>query len=374
VSGDTVGSRCFVMAGGGTGGHLAPGLALADELRRRLPGARVVFVGTGRPLEEHLVPRAGFELLVLPAPRRPRSAAQALRFPFSLWRSFRRAAAVLRDLKPDVVVGLGGYGSFPTVVAARRLHVPVVLLEQNSIPGRANRWLSRLAREVYVQFESARHLLHFKDRVHVLGNPLRRGIAEGSRQAACEKFSLDSRLKTLLILGGSQGASPINRAVCDALPVLAASGLLQVVHQTGLRDFWWVASRYRELGVKSHVSAFIEEIPDALALADLIVARSGATTLAEIAAVGRPSVLVPYPHAADNHQYLNARTFEAAGAALLRADSQLDGPALASLVMDLMADDPRRDAMAHASRALARPHATSDVCDRILALLEEARP
>ena len=371
MCGDAVKSRCVVLAGGGTGGHLAPGLAIADELRRRLRGARVVFAGTGRPLEEHLVPPAGFELLALPVAKLPRSPGQVLLFPLRLWHSLRSAGAVLRDLKPDIVVGLGGYGSFPAVVVARRFGVPVVLLEQNSLPGKANRWLSRLAAEVYVQFESARGPLHYKDRVHVLGNPLRRGITEGTLQGACEKFSLDPRLKTLLILGGSLGATRINHAAADALPVLAASGVLQVIHQTGSHDFGWVSQAYKEVSIKSHVAAFINDMPDALAAADLIVGRSGATTLAEIAAVGRPSVLVPYPHAADNHQYLNAKTFEAAGAAVLYDDSNFDGPLLASVVSDLLADDSRRAAMARASLTLAKPNATRDVCDRILALLGE---
>jgi UDP-N-acetylglucosamine--N-acetylmuramyl-(pentapeptide) pyrophosphoryl-undecaprenol N-acetylglucosamine transferase len=172
-------------------------------------------------------------------------------------------------------------------------------------------------------------------------------------------------------LGGSLGATRINHAAADALPVLAASGVLQVIHQTGSHDFWWVSQAYKEVSIKSHVAAFINDMPDALAAADLIVGRSGATTLAEIAAVGRPSVLVPYPHAADNHQYLNAKTFEAAGAAVLYDDSNFDGPLLASVVSDLLADDSRRAAMARASLTLAKPNATRDVCDRILALLGE---
>jgi UDP-N-acetylglucosamine--N-acetylmuramyl-(pentapeptide) pyrophosphoryl-undecaprenol N-acetylglucosamine transferase len=360
-----------VLAGGGTGGHLAPGLAVADELRRRLPHVRIVFIGTGRPLEEHLIPHAGYELLAMPASRMPHSPIEAVLFPLRLWQSVRSARSVLRELKPAVVIGLGGYGSFPPVLAARRLSIPSVLLEQNSIPGKANRWLSRWAREVYVQFESSCGHFRFPERVHVLGNPLRRGITEGSRQGACEKFSLDSRLKTLLILGGSQGARRINQAVCDALKDFAASGILQVIHQTGSLDFWWVSGRYKEIRIRSHVTAFIDEMADALAGADLIVGRSGATTLAEIAAVGRPSVLVPYPHAADNHQYLNARTFEDAGAAVIFDDSRLDAAALSSIVMQLMGDDRRRAAMAEASRTLARPDATRDVCDRILKLLGE---
>jgi len=357
-----------VLAGGGTGGHLAPGLAVADELRRHLAGARIVFIGTGRPLEEHLIPHAGYELLAMPAWRMPNSPVEAVLFPFRLWQSVRSAREVLRELKPAIVIGLGGYGSFPAVLAARRFAIPSVLLEQNAIPGKANRWLSRLAREVYVQFESSREHFRYPDRVHVLGNPLRRGITEGSRDGACEKFSLDRRRKTLLVLGGSQGARRINQAVCDALEPLAAH-TLQVVHQTGSLDFWWVSARYKEVGIRSHVTAFIEEMPDALAGADLIVGRAGATTLAEVAAVGRPSVLVPYPHAADNHQYLNARTFEDAGAALLFSDSQMDGPALSSIVLELMGDDRRRAAMGDAARTLAKPDATRDVSNRILELL-----
>lgn len=362
-------SVCIVMAGGGTGGHLAPGIAVADELHRRLPRARIVFFGTGRPVEERLIAPTGFELRVMGAVRMPRSLLKLPLFPLRLWQSIRRAAAALRRLRPAVVVGLGGYGAVPAVRAARRLGVPSVLLEQNSIPGRANRWLSTVAREVYVQFECSRSRFRRVDRVFVLGNPLRPGITEGSRERAIRSFSLDAARKTLLVLGGSQGAGSINRAVCAALETLESLGTLQVIHQTGTPDEKWVRVRHEQFRIPSYVSAFIDEMPDVLAAADLIVSRAGATTLAEIAAVGRASVLVPYPYAADDHQRLNAKTFEEAGAAVVIGDDELDGRRLGEAVSGLIADDTRRAQMAAAALTLARPDATRDVCDRILKLL-----
>ncbi len=358
---------CVVLAGGGTGGHLAPGLAVADELKGRLENVRIVFFGTGRPIEKRMIPPAGYELRVMDAVRMPRAVLDVPLFPLRLWRSIRRAKEALRELKPVLVVGLGGYGAAPAVRAAHSLRIPSVLLEQNSIPGRANRWLSRVAKEVYVQFECSRRYFRHRDRVQVLGNPLRRDINQGSREGALAEFSLDAGLKTLLVLGGSQGASRINHAVCDALEHFAAS--LQIVHQTGSADLEWVSARHAEAGVRSHVAAFMDNMADAYAAAELIVSRAGATTLAEIAAVGRASILVPYPHAADNHQYLNAKVFEETGAAILVPDAELDGTTLARHVSELMQDDGRREKMAKAALTLAKPDATHDICDRILALL-----
>ena len=364
-----------MLAGGGTGGHLAPGIAVADELRRRRDDLHVLFLGTGRPVEARMVGRAGHDLRVTDAVRMPRSVLEVPLFPFRLWRSIRRAKTALRELDPVIVVGLGGYGAVPAVRAAHALGIPSVLLEQNSVPGRANRWLSRVAAEVYVQFECSRRYFRFPGRVHVLGNPLRRGIAEGSRERGLETFSLDPDRKTLLVLGGSQGARRINHAVCDALEALGGAGAatLQIVHQTGPTDLEWVSARHATSDVGRHVAAFIDAMPDAYAAADLIVGRAGATTLAEIAAVGRPSVLVPYPHAADNHQVLNAKVFEDAGAAVIVPDDRLDGPTFARVVTELMTDDDRRRRMAEAARTLAKPNATRDVCDRILSLLQGGR-
>ena len=362
---------CIVLAGGGTGGHLSPGLALAGELGRRIDHAEIVFIGTGRPVEERMIPPAGFKLHVMPSVKLPRSLVQLPLFPFRLYRAIRRARAFLRELNPAVVIGLGGYASFPAVHAAGRLGIPTVILEQNSVPGRANRRLSRAADEVYVQFERSREYFRRPERVHVLGNPLREGITRGNREDALRQFSLDPERKTLVVLGGSQGATRINDAVCDALDELAGPGTLQIIHQAGARDAETVRERHAASQVKSHVAAFIDDMAGVLAAADLIISRAGATTLAEIAAVGRAAILVPYPLAADDHQLLNAKTFEDAGAAVVVRDAELNAATVTTLVTGLMGDDERRGAMADAALSLARPDATRDVCDRIMKLLKK---
>ena len=360
-----------VFAGGGTGGHLSPGLAVARELTGRLNDAEIIFIGTGRPIEKRMIPSAGFELRVTPAVKLPRKLLQVPLFPFRLWAAVRRARTLIAGLHPAIVIGLGGYGSFPSVYAAHKLGIATVLLEQNSVPGRANRRLSRIAREVYVQFECSRQYLRHPDRVHVLGNPLRDGITGKNREEALRGFSLATNLKTLAVLGGSQGARQINRAVCDALPMLAKSGDVQIIHQTGSADLEWVRDRHDASDIRSCVAAFIDDMPGVLAAADLILGRAGATTLAEIAAVGLPSVLVPYPAASDDHQTLNARAFVDAGAAVLVRDAELNGITVTTFVTELMGDGARRSAMADAALTLARPDATRDVCDRIVKLMEQ---
>jgi UDP-N-acetylglucosamine--N-acetylmuramyl-(pentapeptide) pyrophosphoryl-undecaprenol N-acetylglucosamine transferase len=369
VSGDARQTGCVVMAGGGGGGHLCPGLAVAEELRRRIDGLRVVFFGTGRPIEQRLIPMHGFELRIVPAAKAPGSIREVPTFPLRYWRSVRLAKKGLRELRPLLVAGLGGYGSVPAVRAAHRLGVPSVLLEQNSLPGKANRWLSKIAREVYTQWPESRGCFAHPGRVFVLGNPLRPGITAGDRDEALKRFGLDPGRRTLLVLGGSQGARTINRAVCDALDALASIRGLQVLHQTGTDDLDAVNDAYASAKLPHHVAAFIDDMAGAYAAATLIVGRAGATSLAEIAAVGRASVLVPYPHAANNHQHLNARSFEEAGAAVLLRDADLDGPRLATIVRELWDDEARLNAMAGAARGRAKPDATRDVCDRIMNII-----
>lgn len=366
-------SVSIVIAGGGTGGHLVPGLAVAEETRRRLPESRVVFMGTGRPVEQHMIPKAGFELRTVDAPRMPGRFYQWPFFPFKLWRSIGRAKAALREIKPGVVIGLGGYGSVPVVLAAKKLGIPIVLMEQNSIPGRANRFLSRYAREVYAQFESSRAYFRDPRSAYVLGNPLRAGIASGSRERAVKLFALDPGRRTLLVLGGSQGARTINESVCGALAELGRMTSFQVIHQTGAADYENALARHRESGARGFVSAFIDEMPEALAAADLVLTRSGATTLAELAVAGKPSILVPYPFAAEDHQRVNAQAFVDAGASVMVRNSNLTSFEVARLVKELLFDDKPLVRMADAARTLARPDAARDVCNHIFVILERAQ-
>jgi UDP-N-acetylglucosamine--N-acetylmuramyl-(pentapeptide) pyrophosphoryl-undecaprenol N-acetylglucosamine transferase len=243
-------------------------------------------------------------------------------------------------------------------------------MEQNTVPGVANRWLSGVAREVYAQFEASRTHFREPERVQVLGNPLRHGITDGSREAALERLAFDASRRTLLVLGGSQGAKHLNEVVCDALGGLAKIDGLQIIHQAGARDEAWVRERHEAAGAPSVVEGFIEDMPDVLAVADLILGRSGATTLAEIAAVGRASILVPFPHATGDHQTLNARVYEKAGAATIVPDAGLDAAIVVKLVGELLKDDAKRNAMAEAALGLAKPNATRDICDRIMNIIK----
>ncbi len=363
---------CIVFAGGGTGGHLVPGLAVAEELRRRLPDARIVFIGTKRPVEEHMVPRAGFELRTVDAPRTPGHLWQWPGYPFRMWASVARAKAALRELAPGVVVALGGYSAAPVAWAAKKLGVPLALMEQNSVPGKANRLMSRWAREIYSQFESSRAHFAKPDRVLMLGNPLRESITKGSRERAYKLFGLEPGRPTLLILGGSQGARTVNESVSLAAADLESGPAMQIIHQTGSADFERVKERYKASKLASHVVAFLDEVPDALAAADLVISRAGATTLAELAACGKPSVLVPYPFAAEDHQRLNGEAFVAAGASVMIRNGEFTRAEAGRLVRELLFDEKRLRSMGDAAKTLAKLDATRDVCHHLLVILERA--
>lgn len=356
-------TKRIVIAGGGTGGHLFPALAVAGELRRRHPEAAIEFVGGRRGLETRLVPAAGYPLRVLSlsglkgAPLVGRAAAAVA----AGWATIRCCAWMARS-RPDLVIGVGGYASGPAVLAARILGVRTMVMEQNHFPGATNRWLAPRVNAVCVPSEAARARLG--GRGIVTGNPIRPEFAGVGDPPGKAELSL-------LVFGGSRGARSINRAAVEALPGLARMvPPPRIVHQTGSEEAAPVASAYGAYPGRHEVRAFLDDMPDRLAVADLAVCRAGATTLAELAAAGRPAVLVPYPFAADDHQRLNAAAVEQAGAAVVILDRELSGPRLASVVAELAADPARRQRMGRAARALARPDAASliaDVVDRLLA-------
>jgi UDP-N-acetylglucosamine--N-acetylmuramyl-(pentapeptide) pyrophosphoryl-undecaprenol N-acetylglucosamine transferase len=351
-----------VFAGGGTGGHLYPALAVADELAARRPGAHVEFVGARRGIEARLVPAAGYPLRLLRvsgmqgagALARVRAAAGAA------WAVVLCTAWMVRR-RPDLVVGVGGYASGPAVLAARVLGVRSMILEQNHWPGATNRWLAPHVDAVCVPSDEARRAL--RGHVLVTGNPVRRELLSIGPSPAGERLSL-------LAFGGSRGAASINRAMAAALPSLARlTPAPRVVHQTGSQDEAAMRAAYAGYPGPHEVAAYFDDMPARLAACDLAVCRAGATTLAELAAAGRPAILVPYPHAAEDHQRKNAETVERAGAAITIGDAALDGPGLAAAVADLARDPARREAMGRAARSLARPDATraiADVAERLL--------
>jgi UDP-N-acetylglucosamine--N-acetylmuramyl-(pentapeptide) pyrophosphoryl-undecaprenol N-acetylglucosamine transferase len=371
-----------LIAGGGTGGHLYPGIALAEEITAT-PGSEVLFVGTARGLESKLVPQAGFPLELMEVSGLKRTGAAGLLRGLSLLpRAFARSREVLRRFKPDLVVGVGGYASGPLVFVAALTGYPTVIQEQNSRPGFTNRVLGRLARRVFVAFSDARRSFG-KRKLRMFGNPVRRrfldsvqagagaGAAAGPREPSISGALAEP---SLLVLGGSQGSHAVNELVSSTVQVLKARGILpRVVHQVGAGEIDRMVLYYEALGLSERVEAraFIEDMPAALAAATLVVARAGALTLAELAIMGRPAVLIPLPTATDDHQTLNALEFQRAGAAVVVPQYGTTPSQLADVVQKLLDDPPRLAKMAEAMRGLAKPNATREIVEELRALVDK---
>ncbi len=352
----------FIIAGGGTGGHVFPALAVARELRERVPGCEVVMVGTARGLESKIVPDQGLRLLTIPVTGlKGKSLGAAARGILMLPAALVAAFRILVRERPRVVLGVGGYASGPLVAAAVLRRVPTLIHEQNMIPGATNRWLAPFVREVAVTF--AESVERLRGRGVVTGNPVRREFA------AVPPRPKGRPTRHLLVFGGSQGAAALNCALIEALAGLGPlRARLRVRHQTGASGVEAVRSAYERAGIAAEVTPFIHEMARAMEEADLIVARAGATTVAELTAAGRGSVLVPLPTAVHDHQTHNARALEKAGAAVVIRQSELTGPVLASRLVELLESDERLDAMALAARGLGRPEAAARIAEMAAAM------
>jgi UDP-N-acetylglucosamine--N-acetylmuramyl-(pentapeptide) pyrophosphoryl-undecaprenol N-acetylglucosamine transferase len=359
----------MLIAGGGTGGHLFPGLALAEEVKTRHPRNDVLFVGTPRGLESKIVPKNGFPLeLIDVEPLKRQGVSGTLRglgrLPRAVWQSRR----ILRRFDPDVVVGVGGYASGPVVMTAWMLRIPTAVQEQNALPGFTNRTLGRFARACFIAFEEARAGFPPK-RTHLLGNPIRRAFLDNylhARDPSAERLSI-------LVTGGSQGAHVLNLRVAEALEILAPAlgKRVSVVHQTGEKDLPEIARRYQALeesGVQIEATAFIDEMAKAYAQADLLVCRAGATTIAELTVCKKPAILVPFPYAADDHQTVNAQSMVRNGAAVLIAERDLTGQKLADELRALEGDRERLRRMARQSGLLGRPEAAREIAEVCVSL------
>lgn len=356
----------LLIAGGGTGGHLYPGIAVAEEVRHR--GGEVLFVGTARGLEAKVVPAAGFPLETLDVSGLKRMGVLAkMRGLARLPVAFGRSLGIVRRFRPDVVLGVGGYASGPMVLTAALARVPTAIQEQNSVPGFTNRTLGRFVRAVFTAFEDAAG--HFPARkVERIGNPVRRSFVE----AAAASSTSAGPSQRLLVVGGSQGARAVNDLVLSAVERLAKQdAFAAITHQTGAADLDRCAERYRALGLADRVSVqpFIDDMVAAYRSAALVVGRAGALTLAELAVMGRPAILIPLPTAADDHQTKNAEAFARAGAAVIVSQNQATGETLASTILGLLVDVRQRTAMANAMAGLARPNAAAAIVERLSALV-----
>jgi UDP-N-acetylglucosamine--N-acetylmuramyl-(pentapeptide) pyrophosphoryl-undecaprenol N-acetylglucosamine transferase len=347
--------RTFLIAAGGTGGHLYPGIAVADELVRRDGSTRVVFAGTARGLETRLVPRTRYALELLPIlPLNQVGVARLLRGLFALPWGLLRAAALVRRERPLATLGVGGYAGGPVALAAALLGVRTVILEPNARPGFTNRVLRPFVRHAACAWDEARD--YYGAKGVLTGNPVRGGFAASPHRERRAR-------PRLLVFGGSQGSRMLNEALVAALPRLPPASQLEIVHQTGEPMREAVAAAYRAAGRPAEVLAFLDDMEARLLAADLVVCRSGATTCAELQVAGRAAILVPFARSADDHQRVNARAMAAAGAARMLEEHELAGPALAAAVAELIAAPERLLAMEAAARRMGRSDAAARVAD-----------
>jgi len=365
----------IMVAGGGTGGHLFPGLAVVDELRRRLPEIEVRFVGTARGIESRILPRRGESLELLEVtPLKGQGLGARFKSFARIPTAMKKASALMDDFEPDLVLGVGGYASGPVLLSASLSGRPTALLEQNAQVGMTNRILARFVDRAYISFEQTEEVFG-RRKSRLTGNPVRQEFVEHARLALADPEGFESRARTILVLGGSQGARKLNEDVPRALAKAGiAARRLEVVHQTGesMRD--QVEAAYQELGIQARVVTFIDEIARAYSNAALVIARAGATTLAELCAIGRPSILVPFPFAADDHQTKNARALEEQHASICLREADLEVDALGATIADLLDDPVRRQAMAQAARDHGRPDAAAAIVDDMMAWVGGADP
>ncbi len=361
----------LLMAGGGTGGHIQPALAIAEAFAARCPEVEIHFCGTEHGMESKLVPAAGYPYHVVRARGFPRWPSRALvRALADLHAGRKTCTALIRQYHPFAVVGTGGYVCGPLVAAARRAGLPVVLHEQNAFPGRANRYLSRGARLVCTSYENTTRYFPHAQEVLMTGNPIREVFLHTDRLQARQMLGIPEDEHLVLVLGGSQGAVSLNAAVIGWAKV----GLPQatrVIMAVGERNWPLVHEQAQDiLGLAIH--AYLPDVHNYMAAADLLLSRAGALTCAEIAALGRPSVLVPYPHAAGDHQTFNARAFAQKGAAIHIADQAFNADVCGRVLCSLLADPSKRKQMGEAARSLARPAAATQIAQALTKILWES--
>jgi UDP-N-acetylglucosamine--N-acetylmuramyl-(pentapeptide) pyrophosphoryl-undecaprenol N-acetylglucosamine transferase len=362
----------ILFAGGGTGGHLFPALAIAEELQRIRPGTCISFAGTANRIESRIVPPLGYGFTrIWISGFQRRLSLQTVLFPVKLAVSLVQSALLLRRIRPQAVVGTGGYVCGPVVYMASVMGIPTVIQEQNSYPGVTTRLLASRARRVYLTFEETRAHLPGTREIVVSGNPTRGAVGEAGREEGHAFFGTNPGKTTLLVFGGSLGARSINEAVAGMLPELAAAGI-QVIWQTGEQEY----ERLREarVGVEQErtvkILRFIDRMDLAYAAADLVLCRAGATTLAELTRAGLPSILVPYPHAAADHQTSNANAMVAGGASVMIRDADLRGR-LPEELRGLLHDSARRKSMSTRARAMGRPDAANTIARGVIQLARD---
>jgi UDP-N-acetylglucosamine--N-acetylmuramyl-(pentapeptide) pyrophosphoryl-undecaprenol N-acetylglucosamine transferase len=360
----------FIISGGGTGGHIFPAVAIANEIRRRQPEADILFVGANGRMEMTRVPEAGYEIVGLDITGlQRRLTPQNLMFPVRVFRSVRAAGKLIEQFRPDAVVGVGGYASAPVLLAATSRGIPSLIQEQNSYAGLVNKLLSRRVNRICVTYDGMEQFFP-ADKLVLTGNPIRTEIAHGDRAEALRFFGLDPAKKTLLVVGGSLGARTLNQATAAALPRLAEAGV-QLLWQTGklyAAEGQQQAAPYAAQHL--HALEFIKRMDLAYAAADVVISRAGALSVSELCLTGKASVLVPSPNVAEDHQTKNALALVSKGAAVLVTDERA-AARLYDEALRLLADPARQQILSERVRELARPAATEAIVDELFKLIKK---
>ncbi|WP_161939948.1 undecaprenyldiphospho-muramoylpentapeptide beta-N-acetylglucosaminyltransferase [Dissulfuribacter thermophilus] len=371
LGGDRLSNRLNVaVAGGGTGGHIFPGVAILRALEALRP-LNILWIGTGKEVERQILESLTIEYTELKVrPFHGAGLGSLIRAITTLPISISRARSILKDFNPNVVLGIGGYVAGPVMIAARSLNIPLVIHEQNVIPGLTNRLGARFAQKIFISFKGSQSWFPGGKSI-LTGNPVREEFLKLNKHDDGKEYA--SRPKHILVIGGSQGARAINRLATCALAILAKSGIdLEVIHQTGKQDQEYTRRVYREAGIKASVYGFINDMASAYAWADLVVSRAGAGTCAELSVTGTPSILIPYPHAASSHQEANAKELESCGASITFRENEVGPERLASTIQALLLDTERLSQMRQAARSIAQPYAAKTIAEQILKIVEEA--
>jgi UDP-N-acetylglucosamine--N-acetylmuramyl-(pentapeptide) pyrophosphoryl-undecaprenol N-acetylglucosamine transferase len=363
-SAGSYGQYRVLFAGGGTGGHLMPAINIALGLRRLNDRCRILFVGRKNGMEKEIVEKFGFESREIEIAGLKRTPLGLLRFVWKWRRGLNQAKRVIDNFNPDIVVGTGGYVSAPAVRAAYKAGKPVFLQEQNSLPGLATRTLSKMAKKVFIAYEGATQYID-KEKCVLVGNPVRPDLLQADRAKSCAEFGLDPTKKTVLVVGGSSGARGVNYPMLDIIRTGGIAEGWQILWQTGQRDFVDISEALENLRLPGKHLAFIYNMPGAYSVADMIICRAGAMTLAEIAVWGLPSILIPYPYATGDHQTLNSKEPSSKGAAIVISESEIVEK-LPIALSELMNDEQKRKSMATAAKKLAKPDAADVIAKSIL--------
>lgn len=354
----------IIIAAGGTGGHLFPGIAIAQEFLKRSPENNIAFMGSKKGIESRILPELKFRLKTITVKgfKGKRMLDKVISI-FSIPVAFMQAGYCLKRFHTDIVVGLGGYTSFPAIVSGVAMRIPTVIHEQNSIPGLSNRILGGFVNRVFISYEESKKF--FKpDKTIFSGMPIRDQLLKETGGKRDEPFCI-------FVLGGSQGAREINQAVIAALPFLTGMGKIRFIHQAGGMDIDMLEKNYKKFGFSAQVFPFIEDMFTCYREAHLVISRAGASTLAELALCSKAAILIPYPFAASNHQEKNARVFVDNGAALMIHSKELSGKTLSSLIMDLEKDRGKLQQMENQVRTLSRPKAAETIVDECYRLVAQ---